>query len=140
MKYTKVFLIIILLTFLSIIVYADELNPLVYQYTNPDITIIFSEPLEVSAEHQKRIADDIAGSGSSSFFISPSSYSPNNIICTLFGHDIAPQSTVTATHHKEKKYNPRCLMKVYHVTYCKRCDYTVTELDNEFYIACCPED
>jgi hypothetical protein len=138
MKYIKYSIAIFLLTFLSIIVFADELNPLVYEYTNPDITIIFSEPLEVSAEKQKRIADNIAGS--SSMLSSPSSNSPNNIICTLFGHDIAPQSTVTATHHKVRQYNPRCLMKVYHVTYCKRCDYTVTELDNEFFIACCPED
>jgi hypothetical protein len=119
--------------------FADELNPLVYQYYNPETTITFSEPLQVSAERQKQIADIIAGATNDSSMTAVVD-SPNNIICTLFGHDIAPQSTVTATHHKVRQYNPRCLMELYHVTYCKRCDYTVTEMVNDFYIVCCPED
>jgi hypothetical protein len=139
MKTIKVLLVIALLSFLTFTVYADELRPLIYQYTNPEITVYFSEPLEVSAERQQEIANQIAGIPSNTFY-SPGTNFPNNIICTLFGHDIAPEGTVTATHHKVNKYNPRCSMQVYHVTYCKRCDYAVAELDNEFLIVCCPED
>lgn len=139
MKFFRLFLSVILLSVLVFTVHADEFVPLIYQYTNPDVTVEFYEPLEVSAERQQAIADNIAGI-TTSILSSPVLDSPNNIICTLFGHDIAPQSTVTATHHKVNKYNPRCLMEVYHVTYCKRCDYTVTELVNDFFIFCCPED
>ena len=129
----------VLLLFLAFTVYADELNPLVYQYTNPEVTVAFSEPLELTASRQKEIADNIAGVCSNSSPI-PNNDFPNNIICTLFGHDIAPEVTVTATHHKVRTYAPRCLMEVYHVTYCKRCDYTVESLENSFYIFCCPVD
>jgi hypothetical protein len=120
-------------------VYADEGNPTVYQYENPEVTVIFSEPLAMSAERQHEIADDIAGV-SSTTITNPSLASPDNIICTLFGHNLAPTVTVTATHHKVNPHVPRCLMEVYHVTYCTRCDYAVKELDNSFYIFCCPED
>jgi hypothetical protein len=139
MRYFKGVFAVLIFSFLVLTVHADDFNPLIYQYSNPDVTVEFYQPLEVSAERQQAMADNLAGIMTSTPS-SPVLDSPNNIICTIFGHDIAPQSTVTATHHKVEKYNPRCLMKVYHVTYCKRCDYTVTELDNEFYIACCPED
>jgi hypothetical protein len=140
MKAIRLLLIGILIIFISFSVFADEINPLVYQYTNPEITIVFSDPLQVSSERQQEIADSIACVNSNNTLYESPSDSPDNIICTLFGHDIAPQSTVTATHHKVDKYNPRCLMEVYHVTYCKRCDYTVSELVSSFYIVCCPED
>lgn len=133
-----VFPIIILLS-LILTVQADDFNPLVYQYSNPEVTVVFSAPLEVTSSRQKDIADSIAGIDTNTSLTSDS-ISPNNIICTLFGHDIAPEVTVTATHHKVKVYNPRCLMELYHVTYCKRCDYTVQNLENDFYIICCPED
>jgi hypothetical protein len=139
----RVFKFIISIVFFNLLVFttfaADELVPLVYHYTNPEVTVVFSESLQVSAIRQQEIADSIAGTSTNTLY-SPEQESPNNIICTLFGHDIAPESTVTATHHKVNKYNPRCLMEIYHVTYCKRCDYTVTVLDNDFYIFCCPED
>lgn len=139
MKIVKVTIAILLFCSLILIANADELTPMVFQYLNPEITIEFLNPLEMSSERQQKIADEIAGVSSGASFINGGE-SPNNIICTLFGHDIAPQSTVTATHHKVDKYNPRCLMEVYHVTYCKRCDYTVTEMVNDFFIVCCPED
>ncbi len=138
MKALKALLFACLLSFLVFTVYADSPNQLVYQYLNPEITVVFSDPLEVSEERQLHIANEIAGVSSNSFI--PPANSPNNIICTIFGHDLAPQVSVTATHHKVKVYNPRCLMEVYHVTYCKRCDYTLSELYNDFYIVCCPED
>jgi hypothetical protein len=139
MKVYRLILTIFVLSILIFTVNADELNSLIYQYTNPEVTVSFSEFLQVSPERQQEIADELAGRVSYSPQ-NPLPESPNNIICTLFGHDIAPQSSVTVTHHKVDKYNPRCRMEVYHVTYCKRCDYTVSELVNDFYIVCCPED
>jgi len=139
MKAFRLLLIILITSFLIIAIFADEFTPLTYQYQNPDITISFNEPLQVSADRQQEIANAIAGVGQEDLS-TPVVDHQANIICTLFGHDIAPQSTVTATHHKVRQYNPRCLMEVYHVLYCKRCDYAVSELVNDFYIVCCPED
>jgi hypothetical protein len=139
MKTYRLLLFALISVLLILSVHAAKSDLLIYQYTNPEVTVSFSEPLEVSAERQQVIADEIAGITSNTNPLNES-YMPNNLICTLFGHDIAPQTTVTATHHKVDKYNPRCLMEVYHVTYCKRCDYAVEELVNDFFIFCCPED
>lgn len=130
---------LILASVLMLSVYADGLNPLVYQYTNPDITVEFSEPLNVSAERQQSIADKIAGIESNSL-ISPGGDSPDNILCTLFGHKLSDPVTVTATHHKVNQYQPRCQMDVYDVVYCTRCDYTDTQFVHSIYVFCCPED
>lgn len=139
MKLLKYSLFVILSAFLILSVFADDINPLVYYYEDPEVTVTFSEPLSTSEARQHEIADTIAGITSNTI-IDPANASPDNIICILFGHDIAPTATVTATHHKVYKYNPRCLMEVYHITYCTRCDYTVENLESSFYIVCCPED
>lgn len=118
---------------------ADGINPLIYEYTNPETTVEFSNPLGISEERQQEIADNLAGKIPNMLNL-PDPSSPENIICTLFGHNLAPEVTVTVTRHKVSKYQPRCLLEVYHVTYCTRCDYTQEELDNSFYIFCCPED
>ena len=139
MKIIRIFLLVFLGSFLILSVSADNLNPLIYQYTNPEITVEFSVPLEISEERQKEIADELAGVPHNVLYY-PGVSHPDNIICTLFGHDLAPQASVTVTHHKVRQYNPRCLIELYHVTYCKRCEYTVSELHNSSYILCCPED
>ena len=139
MKIFRFLVSFLLIGFLVVFVFADEFNPLIYQYTDPEVTVVFSNPLEVSGPRQREIADTIAGIEPNPSLIH-NAEPPENIICTLFGHDIAPEVSVTATHHKVNEYNPRCLMEVYHVTYCKRCDYTVAELVNSFFIICCPED
>lgn len=138
-KCRVLFYILLLSSFLVIAVNADGTNSLIYQYENPEVTIVFSEPLNVSAERQQEIADKIAGIPSYTL-IDPNTASPENIICTIFGHNMSPTVTVTATHHKVNQYQPRCLMEIYHVNYCTRCDYTIESLENSFFIACCPED
>jgi hypothetical protein len=139
MKILKFSLFVLVFCSLIFVGYADEFNPLVYNFTAPEVTVTFSELLETSPDRQEHIAEEIAGIASDTM-INPHEDTPNNLICTIFGHDLAPQTTVTATHHKVNQYNPRCLMEVYHVTYCKRCDYGVSELYNDFFIICCPED
>jgi len=138
MKTAKALVLFLLISVLSLIAYADGVNPLVYQYHNPEITVEFAEVLNVSPERQQLIADDIAGINSSSMSGSTPT-SPNNIICTIFGHDLST-TTVTATHHKELPHNPRCLVELYHVTACSRCNYTDAELVGSAFIVCCPED
>ena len=139
MKKIKYLLIIMLVPILMLSVHADGLNPLVYQYTNPEVTVEFSEPLNMSAERQQSIADEIAGVESNSL-AEPGVASPDNLICTIFGHNLSDPVTVTARHHKVNSFEPRCKMEVYDVVYCTRCDYTNTELFDSFYIFCCPED
>lgn len=138
MKITKALIATLLVGILTLTVFADGFNPLVYQYHNPEITVEFAELLDVSADRHQQIADEIAGVNSS--FISGSiGESPDNIICTIFGHNLST-TTVTATHHKVHVYNPRCLVEIYDVTACSRCNYTDAELVGSLYIFCCPED
>jgi hypothetical protein len=139
MRIIKFTVLSFLICFFTLCVYADEFNPLVYHYNNPEVTVEFSEPLSMSLERQQSIADQLAGVIPNSM-IDPSISDPENIICSIFGHNLAPTGTVTVTHHKAKTYNPRCLKDVYHVVYCTRCDYAMEELYDSFYVFCCPED
>jgi len=138
MKKYKFLVFLVLLCMLTSVIFADGNNSPVYQYYNPEVTVEFAEPLNVSTERQQQIADEIAGVNSS--FISGSiGESPDNIICTLFGHDLST-TTVTATHHKVLVHEPRCLVEIYHVTACSRCNYTDPQLMGSCFICCCPED
>jgi len=137
MKTIKVLFFSALMCLFTLSIYADELNLLVYQYYNPDITVEFTDSLNVSAERQQQIADEIAGIDSS-FISGSNTASPENIICTLFGHNLS-ETTVTATHHKVHVHEPRCLVEIYDVTACSRCDYTEAELVGSVFICCCPE-
>lgn len=141
MKLTKPIALFIALSVLALTVFADEFNPLVYQYHDPEVTVEFAESLNISIARQKQIADEIAGINSTSMSGSnpTSPTSPDNIICTLFGHDLST-TTVTATHHKAKLHEPRCLVELYYVTACSRCDYAEIELAGSAFICCCPED
>ena len=139
MKPIKILLSLIVINLLIITICADDLNPLIYQYTNPDITVVFAEPIAASSERKQEIADAIAGITQSGL-IAPEICNPDNIICTIFGHDMSDEVCVTATHHKVRQHTPRCLMEIYFVSYCKRCDYYEQELHNSVHIICCPED
>lgn len=135
----RLLLLVITLFILMVSVSADETFPTIFEYTNPEITVMISAPTDISSEHLKTIADEIVGI-EPDIMVSPSNDSPSNIICTLLGHNLSPEVTVTATHHKVETHHPRCLMEIYHVVYCKRCDYTESSLEDSFYIVCCPED
>lgn len=138
MKVIRTIYILIISSVLTLSIFADGINPLVYQYYHPEVTVEFEETLNISAERQQIIADNIAGITSSAMS-DPAMASPDNIICTIFGHDLST-STVTATHHKVHVHEPRCLMELYHVTACSRCNYTDAELIGSAFICCCPED
>jgi len=138
MRFTKVVFLLIVLGVLTLTTFADGFNPLIYHYHDPEVTVEFAEALNITEERQQQIADDIAGISSSSLSGS-TPVSLDNIICTIFGHDLST-TTVTATHHKVHVYNPRCLVEIYHVTACSRCNYTDPQLMGSGFICCCPED
>lgn len=119
-------------------VYSDEIFSHTYSFYNPEVTVVFPNTMDVTPERQEDIARMLAGIPSTTFN-NPDYSSPDNIICTIFGHDL-DTSTVTVTHHKVSQYSPRCILDIYHVTYCKRCNYTDPELTSSFYIVCCPEE
>jgi len=138
MKTPRVIALLVVMSVFALTIFADEFDTLVYQYHDPEVTVEFAEALNITAERQRQIADNIAGINYSSSSI-PAPTLPDNIICTLFGHDLST-TTVTATHHKVHVYNPRCLVEIYHVTACSRCNYTDSELITSVYVFCCPED
>jgi len=139
MKYIKGLSFVVISILLILTVYADGFNPLVYQYEEPETTVVFPANISISVERRKAIADMVAGIATNTISI-PDAASPDNIICTLFGHDMAPTVSVTATHHKVNKYSPRCLLELHHVTYCNRCSYAEDIVVTTSYIFCCPED
>ena len=70
MKTAKVIVLLIVSSVLTLAAFADDFNPLVYQYHNPEVTVEFANVLNITAERQQQIADDIAGVNSSSVPIS----------------------------------------------------------------------
>ena len=138
MKITKIVLFFVTISILMLSIQAGDVFPLTYQYTDPEVTVEFSETLEISLARHQQIADEIAGIMSNAI-IDPTVASPNNIVCTIFGHKLST-TTVTATHHKVLPYDPRCLLEIYDVTACSRCDYTDAVLVHSTYILCCPVD
>lgn len=136
MKQIKLFLIIVLLCALALFARADEPYTRIYEYYCPEVTVDFSGPLSISEERYTLIADDLAGIQS---IINPiNSVDPNNIICTLFGHNLSTTS-VTVKRHKVRQYSPRCILELYHVNACSRCDYYEKEYMTSSYVVCCPE-
>ncbi len=58
------------------------------------------------------------------------------LTCTLFGHKLE-SSYITATTHKVRATDPRCLLETYFTEVCTRCDYTNSNLVSSSYITCC---
>ena len=55
--------------------------------------------------------------------------------CWLLGHDIE-SNMVSVTTHNVRSVSPRCLMKVYNVETCSKCDYYKEELISSTYVVC----
>lgn len=58
------------------------------------------------------------------------------LTCTLLGHKLE-SSVITATQHKVRATDPRCLRETYNTEVCSRCDYTNSVLIGSAYITCC---
>ena len=136
MKCINTLLSIVILGFLSTLVFAsnDPINH--FEYFDPEVTVEFDEGNNFDEETKQRIADNFAGITSMGTI---GEDNPENILCVLFGHNTS-DSTVVVIRHKVHIYDPRCREEYYNVTACSRCDYTVDEFLGCMDIHCHPED
>ena len=121
--------ILVMLCFV-LAVSASELNGTAIEYPNEMITIQFEENTSLSAERMQMIADS---------FVYGTPIPQTYALCWLTGHDKVTE-TMTVTQHKADQYDPRCILEIYLITTCTKCDYYSEEFDSSGYISCCPED
>lgn len=121
--------ILVMLCF-TLAIAASELNGPTVVYPDAGITVQFDKGTSLSSEKRQAIADSIVLGTPI-----PQMYS----LCWLTGHRTVTE-TMTVTHHKVDTYDPRCLLEIYLITTCSKCDYYVEEFDSSGYISCCPED
>lgn len=107
----------------------NESAPIIF-YPEEDITVEFDVNTSISVEKRQMIADTI---------VLDTPIIQSRAWCWLTGHDKTTE-TVTATYHKVDELDPRCLLEIYLVTTCSKCDFYEEELDSTGYITCCPEE
>ena len=129
-SFIKIIAICIAMLSLTLAISASSENALIIFYSEEGITVEFDANTSLSPEKRQMIADAIA--------------IDNPVIqsrawCWLTGHDKTTE-TVTATYHKQLPLDPRCLLEIYLVTTCSKCDFYEEELHSSGYITCCPEE
>ena len=131
----KILSVVLLFVSLSQALLVSSTNGDVYEFTNPDITVTFDSSGVFTEQKKEEIAYSFAG------FIPNDNgeKSTNNIICSIFGHDLS-SGTVTVVQHKVYIRSPRCVLSIYDVTGCSRCDYIEQVLVGSSRIICHPEE
>lgn len=128
-KATLIFLVIMLTIGATIGVSADSNTGNTYQIDN--VTVIFDEGSQLSAEQQENIAQ---------LLVNPEyGVTQANLICNIFGHKNTTEGVSTITH-KVLAESPRCLEEFFTITTCSRCNESTVERTGYRYISCCPED
>ena len=135
MKYTKIFALFVLFILFTCAISAEEKHGNSYEYPMLDVTVQFEIDSPISVAKQETIAARLAGVAT----LHNNNDNINNIICTLFGHNLST-STVTVTRHRVSAHDPRCLLEFYDVESCSRCDYGVETFITSTFISCHPED
>ena len=107
--------------------YATEDAEFEVIFSNNEITI--SVEKGTSEEQKEAIIAHFTGADSSTA-------ETRGILCTLFGHKLETTTSKNITH-KVNATAPRCLMEVYDVSTCSRCNYTSQTLTSSTYINCC---
>ena len=107
----------------------------VYEYNIPEVTVSFSSNNGFSEQKRQVIANNIAGLQNENV----ESESTRNIICSIFGHDLS-SGEVISIKHKVSHRDPRCLLEIYDVVSCSRCDYLEQNLISSRHISCHPEE
>ena len=123
-------------TFISLSVYAGSTDLNIIEFHNPDVTVSFEDESTFTDNQRLTIAASLAGINMNS---GGNIASPNNIICSLFGHDLT-SGQVNVIRHKVTIWSPRCKLEVYDVTACLRCDYSEQTLVTSSFIFCHPEE
>ena len=120
---------IVILSFTLAISASNGSAPII-TYPEENITVEFDANTSFTAEKRQIIADAIA---------LDTPIVQSRAWCWLTGHDKTTE-TVTATYHKQRTLDPRCLLEIYLVTTCSKCDFYEEELHSSGYITCCPEE
>ena len=130
--------IIMVCLFMVITISASEPNRYVFDYNDDNdicVTVSFDLDCTFSELKKQEIADSF---GTAQNNTKPDS--PKNIICSIFGHDLST-SAVSVIQHRVTIWNPRCLLSIYDVTGCSKCDYIEQVLvGSPMHITCCPEN
>lgn len=126
----KIVCIVMVICMLSCVISATDENIYIYEYSDQNLTIEFSQNTILSADIRQIIADSIAYDTPI-----PQIYS----MCWLLGHDLYIEG-VSAVYHKRSEYDPRCQLEIYDVEKCENCDYVYARLVDSRYISCCPPD
>lgn len=132
----KLVVVLVICVLLTISVFATQTDQQkVFEYVDPETTVVFEDETDFTEAQMQKMADSLVGIHNSD----DEESSPRNLICTIIGHDLS-SGRVSVTKHKVTIWNPRCLVSIYDVTACSRCDYAETVLISSFHIFCCPEN
>ena len=85
-----------------------------------NITVRFDEDTTLTAEERAQIVRMIADEHN------PYAVAPQNLLCTVFGHNYK-YSYVTDTTHKVYEKNPRCVEEEREIGVCSRCSDGITK-------------
>lgn len=132
-----IFISILLISFLSVLVYANHSNSytFTFYYSNREITI---ESAHADEEEAQIIADYIAYGITPAGYIESQGAKSSPLVCILFGHSIETY-TAKETIHNVYTTSPKCVLNFYEVEICTResCDYIQKTLINSTRISYC---
>ena len=114
-------------------VYSDAVGDGIYTYEFGNVDVIFDENTQFSETERMDIV---------ALLVSDNLYEyngniahPENIICTIFGHNYTTEVVIAITHNV-RDTQPTCLEETYEVSICSRCDNIQSELIGTKYIYC----
>ena len=89
----------------------------VYEYRTGNVTIVFGEDTELTAEQRQSIINAVAAENNSS------AAARKNIICSVFGHKYDDEGyNMTFIIHEAREKDPRCDEQIRQIRTCSRCD------------------
>lgn len=122
-----IMVVVSLFSVMSISVYAEGSEENTVTVTVNDVEFVFDA--DTSEEFRNRAIAHYFGhedDGATAY----------GLTCTLFGHKLE-NSITSATTHKARATDPRCLRQRFNTEVCTRCDYTNSTLIDSTYISCC---
>lgn len=106
----------------------------VYEYRIGNVTIVFDEGTELTAEQRQSIVNAVAAENNSS------AAAPQNLICSVFGHKYDDEGyKMMFVIHEVREKDPRCDEQIRLIRTCSRCDQLTTTVIQSKTISCCPE-
>ena len=129
MKRLFALLTALLICFLTCInVSATQLN--VTTITINGVDVEFSEHSLLTYEEKLIVAEEIV------YGHEDENKTTYGLACTLFGHKYTIER-VTSITHCASNTAPRCLVEIWEISVCSRCDDTMKTLVSQYYSYCC---